>query len=644
MPARFEPPPLPFTSTHPLPTRTPTHLKRNKTLTRPERHIAPVPLITPPAPLGPSSILADSPNHSRSWWRIWTLVTTWWAPPAVLRLFGIKERQSRQAWREKITLCWIAILLGGVVGFATMGLQRVLCPEDLSSTIYDSLGADNCERRGLLVRGGRPFSETGMVLIAVTLSVNGWVLNISASLVQPHVDFYSISTQMPGQDVSNLFVRNLTDFPACSGFSGRFASTPLCASSAVSGVKENGTLQSCPLPKISDNTLLALQIQNTTLLEGYSWDQVASLDTYMVIDGVVLNMSPYIAANPTPIPGDDVDMAIRTALTGDTSSGKDATMLFYNRQDTHDAIPCLQQRYMAGRIDKIAPGCFVASLFLYASLVVILGVVLVRFAMACIFNWFISARLVLPPKNLSRTAVSPAVMPVGANVSIHNKNGTAPWATKPSPNSKAKSSRNAAVGKSLPNSSSTTLVNSPAQADPTINLARIGAELFAVALVTCYSEDEDSVRGTIESIASTNYSDARKLIWVVCDGMITGQGEKLSTPDICVGMLDADPRFGNPMPMGYIAVGAGAKRENRAMVYAGHYGTSTVFRCLVHRARSRGVARKMLMPSLPERPSHTNHHRRQMRDARRGERQETWKSRETRLAAHPHELLLEGDV
>ena len=46
----------------------------------------------------------------------------------------------------------------------------------------------------------------------------------------------------------------------------------------------------------------------------------------------------------------------------------------------------------------------------------------------------------------------------------------------------------------------------------------------------------------------------------------------MSTPDICVSMLDADPRFGNPIPMGYIAVGSGAKRENRAMVYAGHYG------------------------------------------------------------------------
>ena len=54
------------------------------------------------------------------------------------------------------------------------------------------------------------------------------------------------------------------------------------------------------------------------------------------------------------------------------------------------------------------------------------------------------------------------------------------------------------------------------------------------------------------------------------DGMITGVGEKRSTPDICVSLLDSDPQFGNPEPMGYFAIGSGTNKENRAMVYAGH--------------------------------------------------------------------------
>ena len=61
------------------------------------------------------------------------------------------------------------------------------------------------------------------------------------------------------------------------------------------------------------------------------------------------------------------------------------------------------------------------------------------------------------------------------------------------------------------------------------------------------------------------------MLFVIADGMITGAGEKRSTPDICVSLLEADPRFGDPMPMSYVAVGSGKKKHNRAMVYAGHY-------------------------------------------------------------------------
>ena len=44
-------------------------------------------------------------------------------------------------------------------------------------------------------------------------------------------------------------------------------------------------------------------------------------------------------------------------------------------------------------------------------MMVIMSLVLVRFVMACVFSWFMSARLVETPKNLSKTGISPAVMP-----------------------------------------------------------------------------------------------------------------------------------------------------------------------------------------------------------------------------------------
>jgi chitin synthase len=144
------PPPLPYsayTQASAVPQRQPTMtqrsggtVKRAKTLTRPERHVAPVPLINP-AQAGAAGAAADA----KGWWTYTSWVVTFWAPPAVLKMCGIKEAQSRQAWREKITLVFIALVMGGFVGFATMGLQSVLCPGGSSNRALQLLGSTDGE-------------------------------------------------------------------------------------------------------------------------------------------------------------------------------------------------------------------------------------------------------------------------------------------------------------------------------------------------------------------------------------------------------------------------------------------------------------------------------------------------------------------
>ena len=434
-----------------------------------------------------------------------------------------------------MALCFIALVLCGCVGFVTVGFQKLLCP-------------------AVQAANGSKYTRLGSV--AQTLSVHGVLYN-STSAFSSSVDFLKLE-QTPGQDITTLFQREASAFPACKGVKFRAAADDPCTS-----------VTPCPLgPLNTSATLQTLGLVQTSLLTGYDWSQVAQLQNYFVIDGAVLNMNPYMLLHPNPIPTDTVDDALRMLLQiQDGSSGKDGTRLFYNRADIMSAVPCLIQRYYAGNIDKVTPGCFVSQIFLYTGLIVILGLVFVRFSMACVFNWFLSERLAGPPENLNRSAISPAVMPEGANVSIDNKHGTAPWAGPGGAKRLAKPSKST---RSFQTASSATLTNGDGPA-PIMSLAQIGAELFAVCLVTCYSEGEESLRTTLDSISTTTYSDQRKLLFIVADGMITGAGEKRSTPDICVGLLDADPRFGNPIPMSYFAVGSGSKGENRAMVYAGHY-------------------------------------------------------------------------
>ena len=290
-------------------------------------------------------------------------------------------------------------------------------------------------------------------------------------------------------------------------------------------------------------------------------------------------MNSYMLANPTPLSNDPVDAAIRFVLTKQNpSGGKDATRIFYNQANLIASVPCLVDRYHSGNIDKITPGCFVSELFLYFSLVVIMTVVMARFIMAFIFRWFISHKLVRPPKNLKRSVISPSVMPEGANLDIGNTSGVAPWSNSQSRRANGNGQARLRKGgkqESSMYSAEKARENSGGSNDGMISMASIGAELFVVCLVTCYSEGMEGIKITLDSIAGTDYSDNRKMLFIVCDGIVTGGGEKQATPDICIAMLEQDERFGTPQAMSYGSIAEGSKAHNLAMVYVGHYSTSS---------------------------------------------------------------------
>ncbi|KAJ9113179.1 hypothetical protein QFC22_006018 [Naganishia vaughanmartiniae] len=92
---------------------------------------------------------------------------------------------------------------------------------------------------------------------------------------------------------------------------------------------------------------------------------------------------------------------------------------------------------------------------------------------------------------------------------------------------------------------------------------------FVICQVPCYSEGEDSLRRTIDSLARLKYDDKRKLILVICDGNVTGAGNGKPTPDIVLDIL------GNPNDdtekLSFLSLGDGAKQHNMGKVYSGLY-------------------------------------------------------------------------
>ncbi|KAG9823984.1 CHS5 chitin synthase, class V, partial [Aureobasidium melanogenum] len=93
---------------------------------------------------------------------------------------------------------------------------------------------------------------------------------------------------------------------------------------------------------------------------------------------------------------------------------------------------------------------------------------------------------------------------------------------------------------------------------------------FIICTVPAYTEDEDSLRRAIDSAARMKYDDKRKLLLIVCDGMIIGQGNDRPTPRIVLDILGV-PETVDPEPLSFESLGEGQKQHNMGKIYSGLY-------------------------------------------------------------------------
>lgn len=79
-------------------------------------------------------------------------------------------------------------------------------------------------------------------------------------------------------------------------------------------------------------------------------------------------------------------------------AGKDITRIINANRANDEGLweqeaRCLSSTIKVGSLDTISIGCMASDIVLYVSLAVILGVILVKFALAVIFGWFLSWKL-----------------------------------------------------------------------------------------------------------------------------------------------------------------------------------------------------------------------------------------------------------
>ncbi|KAJ3320979.1 Chitin synthase, class 3, partial [Gonapodya sp. JEL0774] len=322
----------------------------------------------------------------------------------------------------------------------------------------------------------------------------------------------------------------------------------------------------------------------------------------VVYNGIVLDVFRLLAENPLFL-GQDVYDIILSRLGGDLTSALSATT------ELRGKAQCLEEIFKIGVVDPTTPGCIVSQILLYVSLVVIIGVVVIKWALAVVFYYSISTGLGDSSANVKRShplSKEPLAKSVSSN--------TFPSCDTDSVDAKDSSSASVIDGSMLarrvPNGMGGVKVDlfGPASVEghqrdaDSIMTAGTGVSslvpnamlrrrqlpegwrsdlMHVILMVTCYSEGEDSMRQTIDSLALADYPDERKLILVVCDGIIHGSGNEKPTPDIVQDLIVPatdviNPiRFPDPPIEGsYVAIADGSKRENKAKVITGYAKTA----------------------------------------------------------------------
>ncbi len=431
-------------------------------------------------------------NCSCNCWSCFAHCITCWAPSVILKCCGMKTREVRQAWREKVTLCFLIFMLCTFFAFMTYGLGFLLCPK------YDRRPTIGI--RELRANPGQ--NRTWMQGFVFNTNEVSEVFNVSR-------------LEIMDRDVGGLFPPAV-DF--CKGvFQIKY--TPECEGKGNCMNRNQLYYMIQPYKKVV-----------------YDWEQVQGKKSNLIVyDGQVWDLTALMETNSNWFADEAMGLDIIRHL------GSDATPSIARRGKYGQQVAeCLTNWFKVGDLSTKTMGCLSYQLLTALSLFTITLLILTKFFMAVTFSWFMSRKLDKMKKDQDNSGLQQVIsqqIPDIVKQSIGITMGT---------------SEILGVSRKT---------NAPAGTP------------FVILFVTCYSEGRDSIEKTLDSLASTDYHDQRKLLFIVADGLITGKGNTKSTPEIVLEMLHLDENMGDPRPMSYVSVEEGVKQHNMAKVFVGLYGS-----------------------------------------------------------------------
>jgi chitin synthase len=573
-----------------------------------------------------------------SLWNIYCAIITFWCPDAILRCFGKPAKAQQRAWREKMGLISIILVICAGVGYLTFGFTQTVCPPGASARLrVNSVGP------GFMIFHGKAIDLTtsqhplargipagaNVLFDLPTIKYGGY----DGSMLFQNVngDCKDLIRKRDGTGVPSDSDGNLGWYFPCQVFKQDGSSVPNDTNPVYYGY-------SCHTSKTARTAFYGLKSYGDVY---YTWDDIRNSSRNLMVFGsdvLDLNLLDFFNKTEITYPAQFDSIRHNTALRG-----IDVTRAFASTADKKVGR-CLSQIIKVGSIDTTSVGCIASKVVLYVSLVFILSIVVAKFLLALSFQWFLCRKFGAtkttlgnqdskkrkqqiedwsddiyraPPKMTDQSAFSDRTSKRGSVLFPTTSRFTSPYAIDRSfaknrapPTtmaSQTSTSRLITGGNSLykqSNHSQGTLMmdgsyggkhslgdgrssmvlesEGPGPAgfiheavvpQPPAEWQPFGYPLaHAICLVTAYSEGQDGLRTTLDSVATTDYPNSHKLILVICDGMIRGKGETDTTPDICLKMMKDHAVLPQEVqPHSYVAVASGSKRHNMAKIYAGFY-------------------------------------------------------------------------
>ncbi|TAQ86053.1 hypothetical protein B7494_g5632 [Chlorociboria aeruginascens] len=571
-----------------------------------------------------------------SLWNVYCAIVTFWCPDFVLKCFGKPAKAQQRAWREKMGLISIILIIMTLVGFLTFGFTATVCgTPGLRLRVNDVTG-------GYMIFHGSAYDLSTSKHPAAKGITDG--ANVLYDLPEKHAGqdgsflFQNVNGKCkglislsPGSDVPTNSDGDLAWYFPCQTFNQD-------GSSAVNKSVGDYLGYQCHTIGAARDAFYGLKSAGDVY---YTWNDIKNVSrNLMVYSGNVLDLDLLNWFNGTQVtvPARFAELSDRTTAANAAVHGRDVTHAFQTSEDKRIA-QCFEQIIKVGTVDTETIGCIASKVVLYVSLVFILSIVVSKFVLALLFQWFLCRKFA--PTKTSQSSDSkkrnrqiedwsddiyraPPRLPgdIGSTVAgsdrMSKRQSTFLPTTSRFTSPYVVGDRSSRVGRPQPTTmtsqqSTSQLVppnplfkqqntsrNSFLRADshrlsvaasdydgpgpagfiheavvpqPPADYQPFGYPLaHAICLVTAYSEGELGIRTTLDSVAMTDYPNSHKTILVICDGLIKGKGESMTTPEIILSMMK-DHTILPPLveAFSYVAVSSGSKRHNMAKIYSGFY-------------------------------------------------------------------------